>query len=145
MPVFGVTSLRRASASGRGLGCGLLALWLGSSALLAVGTGDYLVYVWTSEPHQLPSSSVTAIVQTPDRYLWVGTYNGLARFDGVQFVKFDPDNTPQLKRARVRRLYVDSLGTLWINTYDGSLTSYRDGTFTFQWQGDGSFDATTSM
>ena len=53
-------------------------------------TGDYLIDVWSSEDG-LRSSSVTAIAQTPDGYLWAGTYNGLARFDGVRFVRFDPE------------------------------------------------------
>ncbi len=88
----------------------------------SLGTGDYLIDVWTAD-NGLRSSSVTAIAQTPDGYLWIGTYNGLARFDGVRFVMFDPANTPALQRARVRRLNVDASGTLWINTYDGSLTS----------------------
>src|SRR5690242_12656973 len=82
-----------------------LLLRLGGRVCLA-STGDYLIDVWRGE-NGLPSSSVTAIAQTPDGYLWVGTYNGLARFDGVRFVKFDPDTTPQLKRARIRKLYVD--------------------------------------
>lgn len=110
----------------------------------AIGAGDYLISAWTSEDG-LRSSSVTAIAQTPDGYLWVGTYNGLARFDGVRFVRFDPDNTPALPRARIRRLFVDPAGTLWINTYDGSLVSYREGQFTTQWRGDGSPDATISL
>src|SRR5262245_25480064 len=126
--------------------------WLRALALLATlvgygspsGTGDYLIDVWTSE-NGLPNSSVTAIGQTLDGYLWVGTYNGLARFDGVRFERFDPEKFPALQRARVRRLYLDWAGTLWINTYDGSLTSYRDGEFHLEWKGDGSFDATTSM
>jgi signal transduction histidine kinase/ligand-binding sensor domain-containing protein len=108
------------------------------------GTGDYLIDVWTAD-NGLRSSSVTAIAQTLDGYLWIGTYNGLARFDGVRFVMFDPANTPALQRARVRRLNVDPSGTLWINTYDGSLTSFRDGKFQLEWKGDGSSDATTSM
>src|SRR6266540_313531 len=107
-------------------------------------TGDYLIDVWSSEDG-LRSSSVTAIAQTPDGYLWIGTYNGLARFDGVRFVTFDPANTSALQRARVRRLNVDAGGTLWINTYDGSLTSFRDGKFQLEWRGNGSSDATTSM
>ncbi len=126
----------------------LPAFWKGTLALLGMaamcsraGSGDYLIDVWTGEKG-LPNSSVTAIAQTPDGYLWVGTYNGLARFDGVRFVKFDPDNTPELKRARVRKLYVDASGALWISTYDGSLTSCKDGQFNLEWQGDGSFDAT---
>lgn len=108
------------------------------------GPSDYLIDVWSAD-NGLRSSSVTAIAQTPDGYLWVGTYNGLARFDGVSFVTFDPANTPALQRARVRRLNVDANGTLWINTYDGSLTSFRDGNFQLEWKGDGSSDATTTM
>src|SRR6266850_2136713 len=102
---------------------------------LAAGTGDYLIDVWTSEKG-LRSSSVTAIAQTPDGYLWVGTYNGLARFDGVRFVRFDPSDTPALPKARIRRLYMDPAGTLWINTYDGSLVSFRDRKFKLEWKGD---------
>src|ERR1700685_3169141 len=70
-----------------------------------VGTANYLMDVWTSDD-DLPDSSVTAIAQTPDGYLWVGTYNGLARFDGVRFVTFDPANTPGLKNPRITGLFV---------------------------------------
>ena len=97
----------------------------------AHASGDYLVDVWTSE-NGLPDSSVTAVAQTPDGYLWVGTYNGVARFDGVRFVTFDPANTPELGHARVRKLFVDTRGTLWICTFDGSLTTYRDGKFSLE-------------
>lgn len=78
---------------------------------------------------------MTAIAQTPDGYLWFGTYNGLARFDGVQFVNFDSFNTPELKHARVDGLFVDAQGTLWINTHDGSMTAWRKGVFTHEWEG----------
>ena len=116
------------------------AVWfLAVLTLLAAGrvpaeTSDYLMDVWTSE-NDLPNSTVTAIAQTGDGYLWVGTYNGLARFDGVRFVTFDPANTPELKHARVVGLFVDAEGTLWINTYDGSMTAWRHGFFTREWQG----------
>ena len=112
----------------------LNALLLALSADCVCGAGvagDYLVDVWTSE-NGLPDSSVTAIAQTPDGYLWIGTYNGLARFDGVRFVTFDPANTPELGHARVRKLFVDARGTLWINAYDGSLTTFRDGKFSLE-------------
>ena len=99
-----------------------------------VGTADYLIDLWTSD-NGLPDSSVTAIAQTPDGYLWIGTYNGLARFDGVQFANFDPLNTPELKHARIDGLFVDAQGTLWINTHDGSMTAWRNGIFTHEWQG----------
>ncbi len=97
-------------------------------------SGEYLTDVWTADDG-LPDSSVTSVAQTPDGYLWVGTYNGLARFDGRRFVTFDSENTPALARSRVRQLYVDSEGTLWINA-DGSATSLRNGTFALEWKGE---------
>ncbi|HWC60045.1 MAG TPA: two-component regulator propeller domain-containing protein, partial [Verrucomicrobiae bacterium] len=107
--------------------------------MLFVATGalakpsDFLVDLWTSD-NDLPDSSVTAITQTPDGYLWIGTYNGLARFDGVRFTTFDPANTPELKNPRIFGLFTDPRGTLWISTFDGSVTSYRDGVFKYEWQ-----------
>ena len=93
---------------------------------------QYLTDVWTADDG-LPDSSVTAISQTPDGYLWIGTYNGLVRFDGLRFVVFDPANTPALSHARVRKLSIDDQGTLWINTFDGAMTSLKQGAFTREW------------
>ncbi len=108
-----------------------LILFFAAAAERVDAAGDYLVDTWSSE-NGLPDSSVTALAQTPDGYLWVGTYNGLARFDGVRFVTFDPANTPALTHARVRRLMVDVQGALWISTYDGSLTKFENGVFTLE-------------
>jgi len=98
------------------------------------GAGGYLIDGWDTE-QGLPDDFVTSIVQTPDGYLWIGTYNGLARFDGSRFVTFQPGNTPQLGHERIMKLFVDAQGTLWINTYDGSLTTWRNGVFTREWNG----------
>jgi signal transduction histidine kinase/ligand-binding sensor domain-containing protein len=100
----------------------------------AENSAEYLADVWTADDG-LPDTSVTDIAQTPDGYLWIGTYNGLARFDGMRLVTFDPANTPALAHARVRKLSVDNQGTLWINTFDGSMTSLRRGTFAREWTG----------
>ncbi len=81
---------------------------------------EFLVQSWQTDDG-LPHSSVTSIAQTPDGYLWIGTYNGLARFDGVRFVVFDPGNTPALSNARVAWLGVDATGVLWVSMEDGSL------------------------
>ncbi len=120
-----------------GMGCGNFSFAFAAPV-------DYLVDGWDTE-NNLPSSTVTAIAQTPDGYLWVGTYNGLARFDGARFVTFDPVNKPALSQARVQGLFLDATGTLWINTFRGGLTSYRDGVFVQEWPDQPRFDLHTSL
>ncbi len=109
--------------------------------LTTVATTDYLV----DAENNLPSSSVTSVAQTPDGYLWVGTYDGLARFDGARFVTFDPANRPALSQSRIQDLFLDVQGTLWINTFRGGLTSYRDGVFRAELLDQPTFDLHTSL
>ena len=61
---------------------------------------------WLTE-NGLPQNTVQAIVQTQDGYLWVGTQEGLARFDGLNFTVFDKENTPAFKSNDIRFLYED--------------------------------------
>jgi signal transduction histidine kinase/ligand-binding sensor domain-containing protein len=105
---------------------------------------DYSIKTWDSEEN-LSGSTVTAITQTPDGYLWVGTYEGLTRFDGVNSDTFDSLNTPALGHSRIQGLYLDAQGTLWINTYRGGLTSYRDGVFHREWPDQAFSDYHTTM
>ena len=55
---------------------------------VAGGSPGHAVSRWEMKDG-LPLNKVRAIAQTPDGYLWVGTFNGLARFDGVRFKVFD--------------------------------------------------------
>jgi ligand-binding sensor domain-containing protein/signal transduction histidine kinase len=78
----------------------------------------------------LPQNFVFAILQTRDGYLWIGTQEGLARFDGVRFTVFNTRNTPALRHNDIWKLLEDRDGNLWIGTSGGGLTRYRDGAFT---------------
>ena len=131
----------------RGLLAGLVAgLLLGGLRPVPAAPVDYLVDGWDTE-NNLPSSTVTSIEQTPDGYLWVGTYDGLARFDGARFVTFSPFSTngPAPGQPRVQGLYHDAAGTLWINTFRGGLTSCRDGVFTNEWPDQPTYDLHTTL
>src|SRR6478735_8219967 len=55
---------------------------------------------------------VSAIAQTPDGYLWLGTEYGLLRFDGVRAVPWQPPAGEQLPSTDIRGLLVSSDGTL---------------------------------
>jgi len=116
----------------------------GATFSIRAAATDYLVDGWGAE-NDLPSSSVTAIAQTPDGYLWVGTYDGLARFDGARFITKDSANTPQLSQPRIQGLFVDARGTLWINTFRGGLTSYRNGVFREELPDQPTFDLHTTL
>lgn len=92
-------------------------------------SSDYLIHVWRSEDG-LPQNSVNCIAQTPDGYLWIGTRSGgLARFDGMRFVTFNPESTPQLKDVEFETLAVDRTGTLWITAGNESIACLTDGKF----------------
>jgi len=89
---------------------------------------NYFSRTWQVE-QGLPQNKVTAVMQTRDGYLWAGTYNGLARFDGVHFTVFDDNNTPELHSRRITSLFEATDGALWIGTESGDISEYRDGRF----------------
>ncbi len=78
----------------------------------------------------LPQSTVHAIARTRDGYLWLGTQEGLARFDGEYFEVFNRQNVPQLKSNWIITLYQDHADRLWLGTYGGGLTCLDEGSFT---------------
>ena len=79
---------------------------------------EYLLRKWETD-EGLPENSATAIVQSPDGYLWIGTFNGLVRFDGVRFTIYDQSNTPQLPSSGIVNLHFDRAGRLWVSTLGG--------------------------
>jgi signal transduction histidine kinase/ligand-binding sensor domain-containing protein len=72
----------------------------------------------------------TAIVQTADGYLWIGTSSGLMRFDGVRFVPWSPPPEGPVLTQGVYSLGASRDGSLWIGSSvlmrwkDGKLSSY---------------------
>ncbi|MCU0236945.1 MAG: diguanylate cyclase [Acidobacteria bacterium] len=93
----------------------------------ALELDEYAVERYTTE-NGLPQSSVMALVQTRDGYLWLGTYEGLARFDGQAFTIFDKSNTPEMESNSIKALAEDAQGRLWVGTTSG-LLRYGNGRF----------------
>lgn len=76
----------------------------------------------------LPQSSVNAMLQTRDGFLWIGTYGGLVRFDGHAFRTFGASATG-LGGLRILTLYEDAAQRLWIGTEDAGVSVYERGRF----------------
>jgi diguanylate cyclase (GGDEF)-like protein len=98
---------------------------------------QYVQTGWTNQTG-LPQSSVRAIAQTVDGYMWFGTEEGLVRFDGIRFRVFDNRGGKGLPDNYVRRLLVTHDGSLWIATRN-AVSQYRDGVFRTFTQADGLF------
>jgi signal transduction histidine kinase/ligand-binding sensor domain-containing protein/CheY-like chemotaxis protein/HPt (histidine-containing phosphotransfer) domain-containing protein len=103
-----------------GLSCVLLSVVGSRSFALdpSLQPSQYIRDEWQNR-EGLPQNAVDSIARTPDGYLWIGTEEGLARFDGVRFVVFDRTNEPAFPSNYIRVLHVDRAGRLWIGTQDG--------------------------
>lgn len=97
-------------------------------ATAATGGDEYSRRVWRVQDG-LPQNRIQAISQTPEGYLWIGTYGGLVRFDGARFVVFDRSSTPAMRDDSILALCPARDGSLWIGTEGGGLLHYSKGTF----------------
>jgi ligand-binding sensor domain-containing protein/signal transduction histidine kinase len=71
--------------------------------------------------HGLSQATVTALAQDKAGYIWIGTQNGLNRYDGFEVKVFGPDSKKNsgLKDNFVTSLVVDDKGTIWVGTLKG--------------------------
>lgn len=100
------------------------------TAQRALGSGGAIVHEqWTVE-RGLPVNAVTQVVQGNDGYLWLATFDGLVRFDGVRFTVFSVENSPGLPSSRIVFLRLSADGSLWLFTEQQQVVRYRHGQFT---------------
>lgn len=79
------------------------------------GVDEYTVTSWSMEDG-LPHNLVHDIVQDRDGYLWVGSWEGAARFNGRQFRRFDDHQLHERSTVGVRSIVVDTDGSLLMGT-----------------------------
>jgi ligand-binding sensor domain-containing protein/tRNA A-37 threonylcarbamoyl transferase component Bud32 len=100
---------------------------------------QYSLSTWKTE-RGLPNNTVLAITQDRAGYLWLGTVEGLVRFDGVNFTAFNSKNTPEFDDDFVNNLFVDHHGILWIGMIRGKLFSLEQGKFQAHHLADSAFE-----
>jgi PAS domain S-box-containing protein len=81
-------------------------------------------------PKEGAPSPVTALAQTSDGYLWLGSHDGLYRFDGVVFERYEPQSGGPFPARRVSSLMALPNGDLWIAFRSGAVSLLRNGNAT---------------
>src|SRR4030095_9470310 len=101
--------------------CALLVVSLSSYEQL--NSGNLTQY---TEKDGLPGAQVNSILVDKHGYLWVGTINGLARYDGYEFKRFyyNPNDTASVHGLNVFPMFEDRHGKIWIGTHQSYLNAY---------------------
>ena len=97
-----------------------LLVWAGLAQALVPTRSfhDYGVDNWNTS-HGLPQTSALSITQDRQGYLWIGTQDGLARFDGTHFDVFGRANGDGTDPFNVQASLSDRQGRLWFGTLKG--------------------------
>ena len=90
---------------------------------------EYIIDNWNSEKG-LPVNGVNAVTQTKDGYLWLGSDEGLVRYNGSDFEVFNSKNTSAFQDSFITSIYSNNDGTLWVGTRNGFLIKYENQKFT---------------
>lgn len=80
-----------------------------------------------NDQHGLPNGGATSLAQDGDGFLWIGTQDGLVRWDGYRFRTWLPNSADphSLPDNYIQALHRDTRGRLWIGTLGGGLARYE--------------------
>lgn len=104
---------------------------------------DFRMHNLTLE-NGLPQSSVLSIYQDNKGFIWLGTYDGVSRFDGKNLITFNAgtDSKYSLNNGTVYQICGDENNNLYFATYGGGLNIYNSQTETFEYFTTNSNDST---
>lgn len=89
---------------------------------------EYVSRTWTAS-NGLPGNTITDIIQDSTGYMYLGTYDGLVRFDGVEFVTYNRNYDEKYGFISARKVFEDSKGNIWNGSNDeGLFCIKKDGT-----------------
>jgi len=100
---------------------------------ITVSGAEYIVeHAFTTE-NGLPANGVNDLYQDQKGYLWAATYNGLIRYDGVNFTVFNANNLPELDSNRFMDVTEDMNGNIWAGLeYNNVVQITEDTTYVYQ-------------
>lgn len=91
-------------------------------------TQQYYVERWTTDDG-LPANTLLKIHKSNKGYIWISSFDGVIKFDGIQFTAYTrtSSNIPSNAIAQIEE---DSKNKLWLSTYGDGIMSYQNGEFT---------------
>jgi len=103
-----------------------LALFMFGLISPALAVQNEMSFDYFSQEDGLPNNHIQIIYQDHEGWIWLGTSQGLSRFDGYQFTNFQhsQDDSLSLQGQLVRTIFEDHKGTLWVGTENGGLNAY---------------------
>ncbi len=131
--LLGVDRLKRAKGRSTQTMAFLLALGMIEVVLIQPLTvqasnldSDNFVAKIYNNTNGIVSSEANTICETNDGYIWIGSYAGLTRYDGIEF-----EFIRESRLVNVVEMMADSRGRLWIGTNDAGIARYEKGTYTY--------------
>ncbi len=85
---------------------------------------DFVSRNWTTADG-LPGMTITAIMQDKKGYIYIGTYDGLVRFDGVEFINYSRTLDPKYAFSSVRAIFQDEAENLWVGHNDEGVSCIK--------------------
>ena len=78
---------------------------------------EFVSRAWSASDG-IPGNTITDIIQSSEGYIYLGTYDGLVRFDGVDFVTLNRRTVKNYPFVSVRTIFEDSAGNIWVGSND---------------------------
>src|ERR1044072_9509453 len=105
---------------------GIFTLLIMLNSAVAITQAPYLYFSRINTSNGLSHNKVNCILQDKRGFIWIGTEDGLNRYDGQYFTLFrnKPNDTTTISGNIITDLLEDENGVLWITTSDGGFTKY---------------------
>ncbi len=97
------------------------------NSIITVAQKPVLYFSQTNMGNGLSNNKVNCFLQDQRGFVWIGTDDGLNRFDGLHFTIFrnKPSDTSSLSGNIITDLVEDEQGIIWVATADGGITRYN--------------------
>ena len=102
-------------------------------SLAANANRDSISFQHINTEQGLPQSTVNTVFQDSHGFIWIGTFDGLTRYDGYSFVNFknNPLDSNSLSNNIVVSIIEDELGFLWVGTKQNGINRFDPNTGKF--------------